>query len=322
MRELNRILFVANGSEAEPAALGQATALAQANDVELLTVMNIRARDHDQHGTRSSLPRSQPLSSDAAADEETSYSISEETVLRTEGRSRVKLEAYQTLRDVIEAAERHDLVVKPADDGWSERRTVSAREDRQLLRECPCPVWIVKGQRHDRDPRVLAALDLALSESKLMLARAVLAQAKALAEQENAILHVVHAWEIRRELELRGRMNTSGLLEEMEAANHKQLDLLLREYPFPDTVVHLIKGRPRVAIPAVAEREKIDLVIVGNSQRQGLRRFVANGLSERLLDDLDCSLLAVRQRAAQRGRVRPPRSLETPRASAVSSAHA
>ncbi|MCW5585146.1 MAG: hypothetical protein KIS75_03370 [Chromatiales bacterium] len=53
----------------------------------------------------------------------------------------------------------HDLVIKaPEEPTWLDR--LFGSDDMNLLRECPCPVWLVKRQEGEPYKRILAAVDV------------------------------------------------------------------------------------------------------------------------------------------------------------------
>ena len=63
----------------------------------------------------------------------------------------------------------------------------------------------------------------------------------------------------------------------------------------------LIHGEPGDVIPPLAKREGIDLIIMGSVARTGIAGFLIGNTAERILQDVDCSVLAVK-----------PESFETP----------
>jgi nucleotide-binding universal stress UspA family protein len=63
----------------------------------------------------------------------------------------------------------------------------------------------------------------------------------------------------------------------------------IQEYAY---VVHFLEGEPERVIPQQAIRRKIDLVVMGTVVRTGLAGFLVCNTSEKVLDKLDCSVLA------------------------------
>jgi len=289
MNTFNRILFVANGAAAEPHALARAGALAEASGANLLTVMDIRG----------SAAPARPRPDGFGESSDLGYLIAQAPVLPSSDGSHVSLETESTIDDVIEAARTHDLVIMPARDKAIARRGRAIKEDRLIMRYCGCPVLVIKVQAQARPRRVLAVVNLDLTLEDSTRARATLDTAAALASVEHASLEVADSWQIQRELELRGRANVTRLMSEMEAAHRKQLVALVAERGLSGTAVHLAYGEPQHAIPPLVKRREIDLVVVGNKPPTALVRLLAGTSAEKLLQRLDCSLLAVSSETAR-----------------------
>lgn len=298
MHSLERILLVTNGAETEQRALMQASALAEATGAALLTVMDISRGGHEEL---------------APAD---GYAVARGSELPVEGRTRVKLESNRSFEEVIAAAASHDLVIKPAGPR-------SAAQDRRLVRSCRCPVWIVRASSTDRPKKILAAVELGTTLADSGLARAVLAHATGLAGHQGAELQAVDIWEFDHELELRGRMNITGLVAEAKSARERQLDALIEETVGGVPVAsRSINGDASSVLPELVRDEGVDLLVIANTAPSSLHRFFFGAAVERLLGRLDCSVLVVSatpQRATKRSRA----TAETQRRPAVaSSAHA
>jgi nucleotide-binding universal stress UspA family protein len=58
--------------------------------------------------------------------------------------------------------------------------------------------------------------------------------------------------------------------------------------------IHLPKGEAGELIPEVAERERIDLVVMGTVARSGIPGFFIGNTAERILHSLPSSVLAVK----------------------------
>ena len=57
---------------------------------------------------------------------------------------------------------------------------------------------------------------------------------------------------------------------------------------------HLIYGDPPVVIPWVVEKTETDLLVMGTVGRSGLYGFLMGNTAERILNKVDCSILAVK----------------------------
>ena len=136
--------------------------------------------------------------------------------------------------------------------------------------------------------------------------------AHSLAISESAELHVVHAWESMSEL-VSGFVFSSDVSSEKLASNiarerrqqQQHLDELIRSIKIKSHAVrdaldylkpltHLLKGSARREIPALAKRLAIDCVVMGTVARTGIRGFFMGNTAETILEQIDCSVLAIK----------------------------
>jgi nucleotide-binding universal stress UspA family protein len=218
----------------------------------------------------------------------------------------------EVIREVLR--NRRDLVIKsPEQQEWLDR--VFGSDDMHLLRKCPCPVWLVRPRPEKGYRRILAAVDLDDDglpkevQSSQVLNRQILEMASSLALAESAELHIVYAWEaigeslmrhgpflmtsdeqvdtyverIRRHLSAR----LDSTMADMKASMGEAMDFL-----HPQT--HLVKGWARKEIPALARHLEIDLVVMGTVARTGMPGFIMGNTAETILNQLDCSVLAIK----------------------------
>ncbi len=220
----------------------------------------------------------------------------------------------EIIREVIRSE--HDLVIKcPESPRWLDR--LFSGDDMHLLRKCPCPVWLVKPETQEPYQRILAAVDVEddYPPTELQTRRAlnglVMELAGSLAVSEFAELHVVHAWEAFGEDALRhsGFMSrpeaeVDAYVEQVHRRHAELLDALLQEsvaklggqdavdYIRPQ--LHLLKGSARRVIPELAKRLKIDCIVMGTVARTGVPGFIMGNTAETILQQIDCSVLAVK----------------------------
>jgi universal stress protein E len=127
--------------------------------------------------------------------------------------------------------------------------------------------------------------------------------ATSLSEAEESELHVVNAWEFRAESMLRhsGFMKIqSEEVDRIARAERKKkklaLDSLLEGYQGIDKKkhVHLIKGDARKVIPDFARKKRAELVVMGTVGRTGIQGFFIGNTAEEILNQVECSVLAVK----------------------------
>ena len=204
----------------------------------------------------------------------------------------------------------HDLVIKSPDDPDFLDR-IFGSDDMHLLRKCPCPVWLIKSQAPKNYRRILAAVDIDGSyppmemESRRRLNRQILELASSLAVADFSELHVVHAWDAIGETAMRGAFldmpqeEVDSYVEQVRQQRGKSLKKLLSELSgevleYLKPKPHLVKGWARKEIPALAKEIDADLVVMGTVARTGIPGFIMGNTAETILNQLDCSVLAIK----------------------------
>ncbi len=205
--------------------------------------------------------------------------------------------ATEVVRKVL--ADEHDLVVKSV-NGRSVAGRIFGSLARSLLRICPCPLWLLKPEIHGKFDRVLAAVDLeAADESHVGLNRVILELAFSVAQREDAELHIVSAWDLWMERALRHRAGDAEV-DAALAIHERKVKLALDELlqvpnaTLEDFQIHLLRGNPAGAIRAIADLIEADLMVMGTVCRTGAAGFLIGNTAETVLDDLTCSVLALK----------------------------
>ena len=210
---------------------------------------------------------------------------------------RVGNAAVEIVREVIE--HEHDLVVKSAEGGGTWQRLFGGVAQ-ELMRNCPCPVWVFKPDRHAPFDQVLVALDLESRDSQHNgLNRDLLDMAHSICRRDGAQLHIVTAWDLWMEKSLRQRAGDS----EVDAINRSieqrvlaSLELLLAEQEIDSETVriHLEHGRPGGVINEVAREIEADLLVLGTVCRTGVAGLLIGNTAEHVLANADCSVLTLK----------------------------
>jgi universal stress protein E len=209
---------------------------------------------------------------------------------------------------------RHDLLIKVAERAaWLERLLGS--DDIELLRTCPCPLWLCRANEPSNYQSVLVAVDLddtcpaAEREARQALNRQALEMAVSLALSDFAQLHLVHVWDAIGEGVMRGAIlpvpqeQASAYVDQVRRRRAANLDTLLREVAdqiggdaiaYLKPQVHLIRGQAREEIPALAERLRPDLIVMGTVARTGVPGLLMGNTAESILDRIDSAVLAIK----------------------------
>ena len=196
--------------------------------------------------------------------------------------------------------QKHDLVVKTAQGAGGGLGGLLGSTALHLLRKCPSPVWVVKPEDAARG-RVVAAIDPDLhSPADDVLSRTVLELASSMARSRDCELEIVHAWRLWSESMLRSRrLNMPP--EEVDKIVEKtgdeaaaavqavvgQVDLSNVRYR-----IRVVQGVPFEVISECTRRA--DVAVLGTLSRAGIAGVLIGNTAERVLRQVDCSVIAVK----------------------------
>ena len=206
--------------------------------------------------------------------------------------------SVEIIREVLRG--RHDLVMRVAKGHVSRHKGFYGATGRRLLRECPCAVWLVAAAESSAYKHVVACVDTA-SSHKLdeELNSKVYELASSVSQQHKARFTLLHAWYIDAETLMSRRVSRTDIArigKERREFVEGRLDKFLQTRGTgarPDNV-ELIELDPSFAIPAYTKEHNVDLVVMGTIARSGLTGMVIGNTAERILDNLECSVLAVK----------------------------
>ena len=314
MKRFKKILFIFEPEEDYKPALERAMTLARDNQAQL-TLVNVIPMVKGGIG----IPKQGPDAEELHASMLKAYLEDLENLMAGQGDEidmHCKVLAgtpfMEIIREVI--ASEHDLVIKiPDAPEWLDR--LFSSDDMHLLRKCPCAVWLIRAGAPKAYKRILAAVDVAGDypaeelRSRAALNEQVLQMAISQALTDFAELHIVHVWDAIGESAMRGPfMRTaeekiSEYVDDVRQQHAKRLDQLVDgvakamgkdtlDYVKPEK--HLIKGWARKEVAALAKRIDVDLVVMGTVGRTGIPGFFMGNTAETILNQIDCSVLAVK----------------------------
>lgn len=314
MKRFKNILCVVEAVEACKPALERAITLAETNQADL-TVVDVV--EHVAAGIETKETGSTNADLQSALVSASGHALED---LVDPYRTRVAIQTkvltgtpfLEIIREVLRNG--RDLVIKiPENQDWLDRLLGCA--DMNLLRNCPCPVLIVKPAPLQSYRRILAAIDIddtyphAELESRHALNLQIFEMASSLALSDFAELHIVHAWHAVGESAMRGAFMhrpEEEILAYVEQIRQKQstsLDTFMCEVAtnlgietmdYLKPRMHLVKGGARKEIPALAKRIEADLIVMGSVARTGVPGFIVGNTAEIILHQIDCSVLAIK----------------------------
>lgn len=196
-------------------------------------------------------------------------------------------------------AENPQLVFKDVHAEPALRRLLFTSLDLDLLRHCPEPLMLVHPSPGALPKHILAAVDpLDEHERPHELNVRILDMARRLAMQCDALMDVVHVFEfmpfpVGPEV-LNGWTPDVALIHKLRDLHNDALQTLCKRSGIPPDHVHLLDGEPGRVITEFAASRHCDLVIMGTVQRSTFERLAMGSVAERLLDQLDCGVLALK----------------------------
>ncbi len=133
------------------------------------------------------------------------------------------------------------------------------------------------------------------------LNRQLVEHALKMALLDDSEVHIVHAWFIYGEYYLwnYNRMEQNDvekIIKETKMRHKKQLTSLVKkcDSDFPEENIHLIKGEASDLIPAFTKNLEADLLVMGTIGRTGLQGLIIGNTAEKVLQSVNCSVLAVK----------------------------
>jgi universal stress protein E len=302
MQRFKKVLFVANGSSGQKTALARAVEIAEVEKARLTLIDVLDLEQELTAGQETQASLAEVHESILAERREQLEELKSDLAAKHPGlRMSVEVSAEKVATGIVRSVLKggHDLVIKTPEGGQRGLTSLFGSTDLRLMRKCPCAVWIAKPSRRKRYRNIVAAVDLNPLEPQTMnLAKQVMTIATSFARLEKSRLHVVHAWRLAGEAKIRGRQITTykveKLLGEIRDAHQHELDALLREHPFEETAVHLVKGSAGDVIPDVVAKLDADLVVIGTVGRAGIPGLVIGNTAERVLNAVHCSVLTLK----------------------------
>ncbi|WP_031479477.1 universal stress protein [Maridesulfovibrio frigidus] len=169
-----------------------------------------------------------------------------------------------------------------------------------LMRKCPCPVWIHRGDLWRGAVRILAAINTSdTSEENRKLNQKIIDHSTKLIEILRGHLHVVTCWSGYMESVLTSprfsEAETNKYLEHEQQQAEKEFESLLVNFDSKDAVKgKIIHGNPAIIIPLYAAKQKMDIVVMGSVARAGIPGLLVGNTAEKIVSNLENSILAIK----------------------------
>ncbi len=195
---------------------------------------------------------------------------------------------------------KHDLVMITAGRKTKLGRMMLECPSVDLLRHCPCVLWISKGETFGAIRRTVAALGGWGGKFECSpLNGKILRTAAALSEAFGSDLHVVHALPVYGGKGLKGKKLRPDLVKFLDEYRQNVVEqcggALAGDGVSVDADrVHLLTGAPGAVIPELVASDDMDLVVMGSVARGGIHGLVLGSTAQKVFDHISCSVVAVK----------------------------
>ncbi len=301
MQKFHNILFVSHGATDDTDALKQALSIARNNKAEFKALITCPELPKKMNEYRekylASLKENLEKSIATARD---TLNISESDLATTIEVECGKTPSIRIIRHAIKGG--HDLVIKQAEP--QEDKKGFKALDMDLLRKCPCAVWLCRPITASRDDiRVAVAVDPESEEQAGHdLTLRLLQLSRSLADTCDGTLDVVSCWSYELENELRYNVwikmpekELAELVEQARADHRALLDATLAKSTIGgQNEIHHLKGAPEKNIPEFVDRNGVDILVMGTVARTGIPGFIFGNTAENVVQEIGCSLLALK----------------------------
>ncbi|HXW05789.1 MAG TPA: universal stress protein [Vicinamibacterales bacterium] len=194
----------------------------------------------------------------------------------------------------------HDLVVRSHDRDLAGSPRLYGAVDMELLRVCPCPVWLIgRGPSHT-PRRIVAAVNAEAPEpTEQELNRTVTEWALTLRDLTGAGITLLYAWIPFGASLLEARLSETEFAEYLEEAR-RAADSAMRAFTdsfdgrLSSATIEVVRGEPDRAIADFVRSHEIDLVVLGTVARTGIPGLLMGNTAEHVLRRLQGSVLAVK----------------------------
>lgn len=195
-----------------------------------------------------------------------------------------------------------DIVVKDTHHHSAVTRALLTNTDWNLLRTCPMPLWLVKPQDLAEEPVFVAAIDPMHQHDKpAALDDEILHVSKSVAENVGGEVHAFHSYDPRIAVATataNAYIPVSLPFDEIEQQMHedhrKRFTEITQFHKIADSNAHLVAGLTHEELPAIADKLKADVVVMGAVARNRWKRLFIGATAERTLEDLPCDLLIIK----------------------------
>lgn len=181
--------------------------------------------------------------------------------------------------------------------------SLSGRTDASLIESCPCPLLLIRSLKpYPSHPRIVAAVDpMHAHAAPAALDDAILTAAADVSRALGGELHLFHArvpWAAVSD-QARGPGWVPDVAKDEEQVGYEhdvqsRVAELASRHGISDLHTHLVDGDVIECLPCFSSADTANIVAIGALSRSLLQRILVGDATRKLLDQLDCDVLAVK----------------------------
>lgn len=178
--------------------------------------------------------------------------------------------------------EHHDLLMVSTRDK-SIAETILGSTTLEIMRHCPCPIWAVKPETNDRKKIMVGIhFDEKVADRNNALNEKLLRLTTRFRRATTEELHLVNVM--------------PNATPEKRSQHASELEQLGSSYRTPElkVTIAVLEGDVTRVLPEYAQENAIALALLGMLSRTGLKGFFIGNTAEKILDDLDCSVVTIK----------------------------
>ncbi len=195
-----------------------------------------------------------------------------------------------------------DIVFKDTHHHSAISRALLTNTDWNLIRTCPTPLWLVKPHDLAETPIIMAAIDpLNQHDKPAALDDDILQISKLIGDGVQGSVHAFHSYDPRIAVATataNAYIPVSLPFDEIEKQMHEDHEKRFNEitsfHGIEEDKSHLLAGLTHEELPEIAEKLKVDVVVMGAVSRNRWKRLFIGATAERTLEHLPCDLLIVK----------------------------
>ena len=296
MKHISKILFYADGAEHESSALESTIKMSDSLAAEV-TVADVVARV-STNDTNPAVIKAINALQDTLKNERKKFLDQLAKPYKDRQNLRTEILAGKDYLELIRKVKTEgiDLLVKAVNTPTALSKAFFGEADIKLLRKCPCPVWIMKPSSSGKMKKIVATVD-PLDPEHRELNAAIVDMASFLASKDGSELLLLGCWKVPFDHSLESKLDSAKLTrirEGLVSQCHQNLDNLVSRVKGQSVKKVLLEGRAGDLIPEFAEKEEIDLVVMGTLARIGIPGMIIGNTAEKVIHTIQSSVLAVK----------------------------